>query len=82
MAQPITQPTTRNNEIVEFKGQQFMSQTETIITQQPDLSPITIDPTPLLEHGNSPTAIILAIAILLWVLRPVMLKQKSSCSKK
>lgn len=58
-----------------------MSQPQTIITQ-PDLTPVSIDPTPLLEHGNSPTAIILAIAILLWVLRPVMLQQKSSSSKK
>jgi hypothetical protein len=57
-----------------------MSQPQTIITQ-PDLTPVSIDPTPLLEHGNSPTAIILAIAILLWVLRPVML-QKSKSSKK
>lgn len=40
------------------------------ITSQPDLTPVSIDPTPLLEHGNSPTAIILAIAILLWVLKP------------
>ena len=58
-----------------------MSQPQTIVTQ-PDLTPITIDPTSIIEHGDSPTAIILAIAILLWVLRPVMLKQKSSSSKK
>lgn len=58
-----------------------MDQT-TIISQQPDLSPITIDPTAIVEHGDSPTAIILAIAILLWVLRPVMLNQKSDSSKK
>ena len=51
-----------------------MSQTETIVSQQPDLTPITIDPTAIVEHGDSPTAIILAIAILLWVLRPVMSK--------
>ncbi|MGK7954798.1 MAG: hypothetical protein AB4063_05990 [Crocosphaera sp.] len=59
-----------------------MSQPQTTISQQPDLTPVSIDPTPLLEHGNSPTAIILAISILLWVLRPVMLKQKSTSSKK
>ena len=58
-----------------------MSQPQTIITQ-PDLTPVPIDPTSLLEHGNSPTAIILAISILLWVLRPVMLKQKSGSSSK
>ena len=52
-----------------------MSQPQTIITQT-DLTPVPVDPTPLLEHGNSPTAIILAISILLWVLRPVMLKLK------
>ena len=46
-----------------------MSQPQTIATQKPDLTPVLIDPTPLLEHGNSPTAIILAIAILIWVLR-------------
>jgi len=50
------------------------SQPQTIITQ-PELTPVTVDLTPLLEHGESPTAIILAIAILLWILRPVMLKQ-------
>lgn len=58
-----------------------MSQPQTIITQ-PELTPIAIDLNPLLEHGDSPTAIILAIAILLWILRPVMLKQQSSTSKK
>ncbi len=51
-----------------------MSQPQTIITQ-PESTPIAIDLNPLLEHGDSPTAIILAIAILLWILRPVMLKQ-------
>ena len=58
-----------------------MSQPQTIISQQPDITPITIDPTPILEH-DSPTAVIMAIAFLLWVLRPVMLKQKSGSSKK
>ncbi|MEO0834676.1 MAG: hypothetical protein AAFY16_01545 [Cyanobacteria bacterium J06642_3] len=58
-----------------------MSQLETIMSQL-DLTPLSIDLTPLLEHGDSPTAIILAIAILLWVLRPIILKQKSSSSKK
>ncbi|MFP4120077.1 hypothetical protein [Coleofasciculus sp.] len=37
-----------------------------------------IDPTPLLQYGDNPTAIILSIAILLWVLRPVMLRQQSN----
>ncbi len=82
LAHPRTQPTTREDEIVEFKGQKFMSQPQTIISQQPDLTPVSIDPNPLLEDGNSPTAIILAISTLLWVLRPVMLKQKSGSSKK
>ena len=41
-----------------------MSQPQTIVTQ-PELTPVPIDPTPILEHGNSPTAIILAIAVLL-----------------
>lgn len=45
-------------------------------TEQPMLAPIPIDPSHLLEHGDSPTAIILAIAILLWVIRPVMMKGK------
>jgi hypothetical protein len=51
----------------------------TIYTSQPSTTTLPIDPTPLLE-SNSPTAIILAIAILLWVLRPVMLLQKSGSS--
>ncbi len=53
----------------------------TIYTSQPSTTTLPIDPTPLLE-SNSPTAIILAIAILLWVLRPVMLLQKSGSSNR
>ncbi|MBW4545553.1 MAG: hypothetical protein KME25_14065 [Symplocastrum torsivum CPER-KK1] len=40
---------------------------------------LPIDLIPLLE-SNSPTAILLAIAILHWVLRPVMLLQQSGSS--
>jgi len=59
-----------------------MSQVQpTIYTSQPSTTTLPIDPTPLLE-SNSPTAIILAIAILLWVLRPVMLLQKSGSSNR
>jgi hypothetical protein len=57
-----------------------MSQAKTITTQ-PDLIPVPIDPTPLFKDPYSPTAIILAIAILLWVLRPVMLQQSKSSKK-
>ena len=53
----------------------------TIYTNQPSTTTLPIDPTPLLE-SNSPTAIILAITILLWVLRPVMLLQKSGSSSR
>ncbi len=53
----------------------------TIYTSQPSTTTLPIDPTALLE-SNSPTAIILAIAILLWVLRPVMLLQKSGSSNR
>ena len=70
MAHPRTQPTNRDDEIVEFLRKTLMPKAQTIVTQ-PDLTPITIDPTPIVEHGDSPTAIILAIAILLWVLRPL-----------
>jgi hypothetical protein len=45
-------------------------------TEQPLLTPIPIDPNYLLKHGNSPTAIILAITILLYVIRPVMMKRR------
>jgi hypothetical protein len=45
-------------------------------TEQPLITPIPIDPNYLLKHGNSPTAIILAITILLYVIRPVMMKRK------
>ncbi|MBW4631474.1 MAG: hypothetical protein KME30_06100 [Iphinoe sp. HA4291-MV1] len=59
-----------------------MSQAQTTKTtvSQPTNS-VPIDPTPLLQ-SNSPTAIILSIAILLWVLRPVMLQQRSDDSDK
>ncbi len=43
-------------------------------TEQPMLTPILIDPNYLLKHGDSPTAIILALTILLYVIRPVMMK--------
>jgi hypothetical protein len=58
-----------------------MSQVQsTIYTSQPSTTTLPIDPTPLLE-SNSPTAIILSIALLLWVLRPVMQQQKSGSSE-
>ncbi|MEH2056712.1 MAG: hypothetical protein V7K97_11280 [Nostoc sp.] len=50
-------------------------------TSQPSTTSIPFDPIPLLQ-SNSPSAIILSIAILLWVLRPVMLQQKSYTSEK
>jgi hypothetical protein len=53
----------------------------TIYTSQPSATTLPIDPTPLLQNGNNPTAIILSIAILLWVLRPVMQQQKSGTSE-
>ncbi|MEH2408776.1 hypothetical protein [Nostoc sp.] len=56
-----------------------MSQAQPIISQPTTTLPI--DPIPLLQ-SNSPSAIILSIAILLWVLRPVMLQQKSDTSEK
>ena len=42
-----------------------MSQNQPIITQQtvPPIAPI--DPKPIIEHGESPTAIILAMTILI-----------------
>ncbi len=45
-----------------------MSQTQPTITNQtiPPIAPI--DPTPIVENGESPTAIILAIAILIAIL--------------
>ncbi|MEQ8961049.1 MAG: hypothetical protein RLP02_24525 [Coleofasciculus sp. C2-GNP5-27] len=50
----------------------------TISTSQANPTTPPIDPTPLLKYGDNPTAIILSIAILLWVLRPVMLRQQSN----
>ncbi|MBD1927966.1 hypothetical protein H6F74_17190 [Trichocoleus sp. FACHB-90] len=59
-----------------------MSQLQPIMyTSQPSSTTLPIDPTPLLQ-SNSPTAIILSIAIVLWVLRPVMLQQNSGTSNK
>jgi len=50
-------------------------------TSQPSTTNLPFDPIPLLQ-SNSPSAIILSIAILLWVLRPVMLQQKSDTYEK
>jgi len=59
-----------------------MSQVQpTIFASQTNTTIPPIDPTVLLQNGNSPTAIILSIAILLWVLRPVMQQQKSGSSE-
>jgi hypothetical protein len=59
-----------------------MSQAQSMIaTSQANSTTPPIDPTVLLQNGNSPTAIILSIALLLWVLRPVMQQQKSGASE-
>lgn len=59
-----------------------MSQAQSMIsTSQASSTTPPIDPTVLLQNGNSPTAIILSIALLLWVLRPVMQQQKSGDSE-
>jgi hypothetical protein len=52
-----------------------------ISTSQASSTTLPIDPALLLQNGNSPTAIILSIALLLWVLRPVMQQQKSGASE-
>jgi hypothetical protein len=57
------------------QAQSMISTSQAIPTTPP------IDPTVLLQNGNSPTAIILSIAFLLWVLRPVMQQQKSGSSE-
>ena len=54
----------------------MFSTQDTISTSQTNTNLLPIDPTPLLKNGSSPTAIIIAIAILLWVLRPVMLQNR------
>lgn len=38
------------------------------ISTQPTSSLVPIDPTPIIQHGESPTAIILAVAILIAIL--------------
>ncbi|NES66397.1 MAG: hypothetical protein F6K24_14615 [Okeania sp. SIO2D1] len=53
-----------------------------VCTSQPSTNILPIDPTPLLKDGNSPTAIIIAVAFLLWVLRPVLLVMVKSRRKK
>ncbi len=45
-----------------------MSQTQPTTTNQTIPPIVPIDPTPIVENGESPTAIILAIAILLAIL--------------
>ena len=52
-----------------------MQQQPMIYTSQPESPQMILDPSLLIEHGNSPTAIILSIAILIWVLRPVLMRQ-------
>lgn len=55
-----------------------MSQVQpTIYTSQPSTNNLPIDTTALLRHGDSTTAVILAIAVLLWIIRPVMLQRES-----
>lgn len=53
-----------------------------VCTSQPSTNILPIDPNPLLENGNSPTAIIIAVAFLLWVLRPVLLVMLKNQKKK
>ncbi|WP_426545973.1 hypothetical protein [Dapis sp. BLCC M126] len=53
-----------------------------VCTSQPSTNMLPIDLNPLLENGNSPTAIIIAVAFLLWVLRPVLLVTLKSRKKK
>ncbi|NEQ37654.1 MAG: hypothetical protein F6K40_15840 [Okeania sp. SIO3I5] len=54
----------------------MFSKQNIVCTSQPSTNILPIDPTPLLKNGDNPTAIILAVAVLLWVLRPVMLKNR------
>jgi len=54
----------------------MLSKQNILCTSQPNTNILPIDPTPLLKNGNSPTGIILAVAVLLWVLRPVMLQNR------
>ena len=54
----------------------MLSKQNILCTSQPNTNILPIDPTPLLKNGNSPTGIILAVAVLLWVLRPVMLQNQ------
>ena len=53
-----------------------------VCTNQPSTNILPIDLNPLLEHGNSPTAIIIAVTFLLWVLRPVLLVTLKNRKKK
>ncbi len=58
----------RQNESMNSKGDLMSSQLKPTIINQA-IPPITpIDPKPIIEHGNSPTAIILAITILIAIL--------------
>ncbi|NJO40227.1 MAG: hypothetical protein HC865_06030 [Cyanobacteria bacterium RU_5_0] len=50
-------------------------------TSQPSTTTKPIDPAWLLEY-NTPASIILSVAFLLWVLRPVMLQNSGSSKKK
>lgn len=59
-----------------------MPEAQSTYISQPSTTMLPFDPTPLLESDNSATTIILALAFLLWVLRPVMLQQSSDSSKK
>ncbi|MGD1717728.1 hypothetical protein [Dapis sp. BLCC M172] len=57
-------------------------QEDIVCTSQPSTNILPIDLNPLLENGNSPTAIIIAVAFLLWVLRPVLLVALKNRNKK
>lgn len=48
--------------------QPTITEQSNLVTTQPVSPIIPIDPKPIVEHGESPTAIILAIAILLAIL--------------
>ncbi len=60
----------------------MFSKEDIVCTSQPSTNILPIDLNPLLENGNSPTAIIIAVAFLLWVLRPVLLVTLKSRKKK
>ena len=59
-----------------LRKKKMFSKQNILCSSQPNTNILPIDPTPLLKNGNSPTGIILAVAFLLWVLRPVMIQKR------